>query len=330
MKNTSTHLDKSVIYIFLGVFFLSASVFAYKYSKYAPCEDIKFHINTNNYTIGSLIKFEDLTDGATDWQWDFGDSTLIATQQKPLHVYYKPGEYNVRLLVNGICEQSETITILQKKELLDSTKFPVFNIPKSIQVGRTLTVEDKTENASSWEWRFGETADVNAKTKLASYIYKEPGFKTISLIVNGELKYISKQKIEVLPLKEAPKNTFIDIPDAPSKPIWNIKEAPETSTIKDKPKTPKLVPYIGHEDFKQKLILVSKEKMSPNQFADYFCGDVNKPIIVNGKNTTFLVFCEKIKDKKIKIKNFEIFREKGSNCIKTITIDYKKSGLGIF
>ncbi|MDO6597325.1 PKD domain-containing protein [Oceanihabitans sp. 2_MG-2023] len=330
MKNTSTYLDKSVIYTFFGVFFLSASMFAFKYSKYAPCEDVSFKISTNNYTIGSLIKFEDQTEGANNWHWNFGDSTLTSTQQKPLHVYYKPGEYQVRLLVNGICEQSETITILQKKELLDSTKFPVFKIPKTIEVGTTLIVEDQTENASSWEWRFGETAEANAKTKLASYIYKEPGFKTISLIINGELKYISKQKIEVLPLKEEEENTFIDIPEKPSEPVWDIKEAPETTVIKDKPDTPKLVPYIGHEDFKEKLILVSKEKMSPNQFVDYFCGDVNKPIIVNGKNTTFLVFCEKIKDKKIKIKNFEIFRDKGSNCIKTITIDYKKSGLGLF
>ena len=329
MKNTSTHLDKSVIYIFLIVFFLSASMFAYKYSKYAPCEDVSFNINTNDYSIGSLIKFEDLTDNATNWEWDFGDNTIISTQKKPLHIYKEPGEYNVRLLVNGICEQSERITILQKKELLDSTKFPVFNIPKTIRVGRTLTVEDKTENASSWEWRFGETADANSKTKLASYIYKEPGFKTISLIVNGEIKYMSKQKIEVLPLKEVAKNTFDDIPDAPSKPAWDIKEEPANTTIKDRPNTPKLVPYIGHEDFKKKLILVSKEEMSPNQFVDYFCGDINKPIIANGKNTTFLVFCEQIKDKKLKIKNFEIFRDKGSNCIKTITIDYKK-GFGIF
>lgn len=211
MKNTSTHLDKSVIYIFLIVFFLSASMFAYKYSKYAPCEDVSFNINTNDYTIGSLIKFEDFTDNATNWEWDFGDNSIVSTQKKPLHIYKEPGEYNVRLLVNGICEQSERITILEKKELLDSTKFPVFNIPKTIRVGRTLTVEDKTENASSWEWRFGETADANSKTKLASYIYKEPGFKTISLIVNGEIKYISKQKIEVLPLREVVKLSLIHI-----------------------------------------------------------------------------------------------------------------------
>lgn len=332
MKNTSTHLDKSVISIFLFVFLISASLFAYKFVKNAPCEEVSFNINTNDNAIGSLIKFEDQTEGATNWAWDFGDNTLESTQKKPLHIYKEPGEYEVRLLVNGNCEKTQTITIVDKKEILDATKFAVFTLPKTIKLGSRLTVEDETANASSWEWRFGETAEANATTKLASYVYKEPGLKTVSLIVNGEIKYMTRHKIEVIPVNDVSdrKSPFDNIPQRPSTPapsLWDVKEKPDGSTIKETPSTPKLVPYISQEDFKNKLILVSEEKMSPKQFAEYFCGDINKPVIVNGKNTTFLVFCEKIKDKKIKIKNFEIFREKDSNCIKTITIDYKRNTL---
>ena len=323
MKNTTHHLEKSVIYIFLVVFLLSVSVFAYKYSKYAPCENVNFNTNSNDFTIGSLIKFEDRTEGAMNWQWDFGDNSLESTKKKPLHIYKEPGEYQVRLLVNGTCEQIESITILPKKELLDASKFPVFSIPKKLNVGEELVVTDKTKHAVSWEWRFGETAEANATTKVASYTYKKPGLKTVSLIVNGELKYNSKQQIEIIPLEE----TVDAIYDIPSKPIKGIKYKPET-LIKDEPNsTSKLVPYIRDKDFEDKVMLIAEEKMNPNQLSEYFCNDINKPIIVNGKNTTFLIFCERVKGKSIKIKDLKISRVKGSNCIDIITIDYRRGGL---
>ena len=319
------HLDKSVIYLFLATFLISASVLAYKYTKYSPCEDVSYEVKAQRYTIGELIKFNDGTIGATSWHWDFGDNTTAQTQKEAIHNYKRPGEYVVTLIVNNTCERTKTITINDKKVVIDSTKFPVFEIPKSIMVGKTLRVEDKTLNATTWEWRFGETAGSNAKTKNAKYEYKEPGLKTISLIVNGDLKYITKKRIEVIPTPES-KKTFTE-PIVNTKPKgWNIKLKPEIGIEKVK-NSPKVVPYISDLEFANKIILVSQEKMSPKQFSEYFCGDVNKPVIVNGKNTTFLVFCEKIKDKKIKLKKVELFRNKGSNCIKTITVDYKKTGL---
>ncbi len=319
------HLDKSVIYLFLAAFLVSATVLAYKYIKFSPCEEVSFDIKAQKYTIGELIKFNDGTIGATNWRWDFGDKTPLFTQKEALHIYKQPGEYVVTLIVNNTCESTKTITIKDKEVVIDSTKFPVFEIPKSIMFGKTLSVEDKTPNATTWEWRFGETAGSNANTRKAKYVFIEPGLKTVSLIVNGDLKYITKKRIEVIPTPESKK--VVVEPIAQKKPKgWNIKLKPEND-VKNKKSSPKVVPYISDKEFANKIILVSQEKMSPKQFSEYFCGDVNKPVIVNGKNTTFLVFCEKIKDKKIKLKKVELFRDKGSNCIKTVTLDYKKPGL---
>lgn len=327
-KNTSNHIDKSVIFLFLIVFFISISVFAYRYTKYSPCETVEFNIEGEENTVGALIKFEDITETATTWYWDFGDNSIAGTQKEQFHIYKEPGEYIVKLIVNDICESSQSITVVEKKEILDPTKYPVFKLPKTIKVGQKLKVKDETENASTWEWRFGETAKINANTKRASYVYTEPGLHTISLIVNGDIKYITKKTIEVLPIKEV-KKEVLDIPQAPSSSSGSkidIKYQPDV-TIKDKPSTPKLAPFINENDFENKMMLVSEEKMSAKQFSEYFCGDVNKKIVANGKNTTFLVFCEKISGKKIKIKKLEIFRDKGSNCIKTITIDCRIRGL---
>ncbi|WP_299888149.1 PKD domain-containing protein [uncultured Lacinutrix sp.] len=329
-SNASNHIDKSVIYVFLAVFLISVSVFAYRYSIYSPCKDVNFAINTKERTVETLIKFEDLTEQAQTWQWDFGDDTPKSSQKTPFHIYKEPGEYTVKLLVNNICERTEVITIEQKEEVIDSTKYPVFNVQKTIKVGQKLIVKDETDNASTWEWRFGENAGVDATSKNASYIYEKPGLKSITLIVNGDENFITKKIIDVIPIKEV-KEDILDKPKVFVKPRVVIKDKPDI-VIKDKPdgaEKIKKIPYISESDFSKKLMRVAKEEMSAKQFSEYFCGDINKPIIVNGKNTTFLLFCEKISGKKrTKIKKLQIFRSnKGSNCITNVTIDCKIPGL---
>lgn len=322
------HIDKNVIYLFLAAFLISASTLAYRYIKMAPCDEVVFTSVAKEYRAGELITFVDKTEGAKFWEWKFGDSSRVSTKREPLHIFEKPGEYTVTLLVNDLCERKETITIKERKEVIDPSKLPVFDVPNSIVLGETLKVIDRTNNASTWEWRFGETVRVDADTRQAEYNYKEPGLKTISLVVNGDLKHITHQTINVLPpdIDDDP-ITQISQPDKPKG--WSIKYSPVEKEIKDEPSTdiskPKAVPYISEKEFTRRMIMVSDEEMSAKQFTEYFCGDINKPVIANGKNTTFLVLCEKIKGRKIKVKQLDLYRDKGSNCIKNLIIDYRKS-----
>lgn len=322
------NLDTSVIYLFIGAFLISAVTLAFRYSKYAPCDEVIFTSDAKEFRAGEMVKFRDKTEGAEDWNWDFGDNSTGSYQKEPLHIFKEEGEYKVRLLVNNTCERTETVVIKEKLILIDSTKFPVFTLPETIVVGETLNVKDETENADTWEWRFGETASINAKTRNAEYVYEEPGLKTVSLVVNGDLNYITKKKINVVP-KKGVKTRITEIEVPKREPGWNIKSKPsEVVTQKEEQASkPSVTPYINESNFGLKVLLVSQEKSTPQAFTEYFCGNINIPIVVNGKNTTFLVFCEKIKGKKIKIKSLNLFRDKGSNCIKNVTIDYKKSGL---
>tara|TARA_R110002049_G_scaffold68863_2_gene178357 strand:+ start:14844 stop:15842 length:999 start_codon:yes stop_codon:yes gene_type:complete len=327
-NNIRKSMDSSVIYMFIGVFLISAVTLAFRYSKYAPCDEVLFSTDAREFRAGEMIKFRDKTEGAEIWTWDFGDGTTGSYQKDPLHIFKEEGEYKVRLLVNNTCERIETVVIKEKRVLIDSTKFPVFSLPESITVGETLKVKDETNNADTWEWRFGETASINATSKNAEYVYEEPGLKTVSLVVNGDLNYITKKKINVIPKKgEKVRITEIEIPKR--EPGWNIKSKPSevVSQKEEAASKPSVTPYINESNFGLKVLLVSQEKTTPQAFSEFFCGNINIPIVVNGKNTTFLVFCEKIKGKKIKIKSLNLFREKGSNCIKNVTIDYKKSGL---
>lgn len=328
-NNMSKHIDKNVIFFFIAVFLVSGSLLGYKYYKNIPCKEVIFSFKADEFRQGELINFFDETEGAKIWSWKFGDSTDVESLKDPIHIFKKPGEYKVTLLVNNTCEKVVTINIKEKLELLDPDKFPKFTLPKSIMVGEKLKVKDMTENASTWEWRFGETSSVNAKTRYASYVYEVPGLKTVSLVVNGDLKYMKEQRILVTPKPEE-KTKIPLIKAIPRTPDFGIKAKPKTAIKekpKEKPKAKKIVPFINEANFKNKIILVSKDKMRPRQFSEYMCGNINQSIVVNGKNTTFLVFCQKIQGKKIKIKRLSLFRDPGSNCIKSVAIKYRSIGV---
>ena len=327
-KNMTSHIDKSVIYLFIGAFLISAGTMAYKYSKNAPCDEVLFNVESKEFRAGEMIKFRDKSVGAKEWKWEFGDSSVGSTQKDPLHIFKEEGEYQVRLLVNNNCERIETVKIKEQLILLDSTKFPVFDLPKSIRLGQTLRVKDETENADTWEWRFGDNASVDAKTKRAEYVYEEPGLKTVSLIVNGDETYITKKKINVIP-RPGDKSRIAEI-GSEREVGWDVKRAPSDArpiTKKEKEeelKKPSTTPYISDRSFEAKLMLVASEKLTPQAFTAYFCGNLNLPIVVDKKSSTFLLLCEKIKGKSIKIKDLKLNRVPGSNCITNLTIEYRR------
>lgn len=331
-KNLLTsHIDTSVLRLFIGVFAIAMTTLAFRISNDAPCDEAQFDHLANAYRAGEMVKFYDRTEDAQKWEWDFGDGSEPSTQKNPLHIYQSKGDYTIRLLINNSCQKEVNLHIDERLALLDTTKFPKFKIPKTIMVGEQLDVVDETENARSWEWRFGETATANATTRVASYVYEAPGLKTISLVVNNDLVYISKQKINVLPLpeekEEVSKIDYKKRPKRDKRLDLNKGPAEQIGDKKPEESKPNVAPFISVTNFENKILMVANEKLSPQAFSKFFCGDVNPLVVVNGRNNTFLVFCEKIKGKKIKIKSIDLIRNAGSNCISTFTIEYKKSGL---
>ncbi|MGB1283116.1 MAG: PKD domain-containing protein [Polaribacter sp.] len=308
-KKMSNHIDKSVTRFFIIAFLISASVLGYKATRYSPCKEVEFSIKTKEFVEGKLIKFVDNTSNATSWAWNFGDGSKDITNKEALHIYKSPGEYNVSLLVNGICQEVRKVVIKEKEFMIDSTKLAVFHLPASIRVGKKLVVVDKTPNASTWEWRFGETAGANSTKKLAKYVYETPGLKTVSLVVNGDIKHATSKKIQVLRKRSTIRTLGRPINDAPTFDPLEEDMFPEEE-----------VPYITEKQFKYNLNLVARKKSNVSTFKKYLCGDLKKSIIVNGKRTTFSELCELIAIKKLKIKEVKLYREDDSNCITDIAI----------
>lgn len=329
----SKHLDKMVVFVFFGAMLISIGSMAFKYITLVPCGEVTFSLVAPEYRVGELIVFDDNTEGAESWLWEFGDDSEVETRKNVMHTYSEQGTYKVRLLVNNSCEQIETVTILPKKIIKDPSKYPVFTVPKMIRVGQKLRVEDETENASTWEWRFGENASVDATSRIAEYIYEEPGLKTVRLVVNGNVNYVGTAQIEVLPAANSKQGVSF-IKDKPKQYESSIKDKPEIveqgeSFIKKAPEEKKAeVPYISNDAFGDKLEQIANEQIQPQSFKDYFCGDLDKKIVVNGKSTTFLEFCANIKGKKrLKVTGVNIIRAvENSNCITNVVVEHKKLG----
>jgi len=80
---------------------------------------------------------------------------------------------------------------------------------------------------------------------------------------------------------------------------------------------------ITKKTFKSKLLLVSEKEATAKDFEEYLCGELDLSILVNKKRTTFLELCEKIKGRKIIIKELELYR-KENNCINKIILKYNR------
>lgn len=311
------HLDKTVLLFFLITFLTFGSLFAYKLISKEDCSIVQFKTEAKEYKVGELIRFTDYSPGAEKWQWNFDDSTDVRTERNPFHTFAKPGKYEVRLTVNKNCEIIKTITIEEKEFVLDSTRLPDFEIPTQTMVGERIIVKDKTQRATTWEWRFGETANVNSYEKEAEYSYKEPGLKTVSLVINGELQYIGKKKIKVYPKPK--KKEDISFTKSREKSDLDLKVKPDIGVVEVE-KAPDLSP----KQFGDKLVQISNEKATAEIFAPYMCNQLNMPVVVNKKKEDFLVFCQKISGRNITVKNIQILRDKETNCITNVIIDVSK------
>lgn len=335
-QSSSNHIDKNVIFILLATALVSIVAIGYKAYNLEPCELVTFDVEAIQYRVGEIIRFKDYTENVTERQWSFGDSTDNRYTQDPFHTYTNPGTYTVQLLVNGKCESAKEIVIKEKLDIIDSTRIAKFEIPNTIKVGELLHARDFTKKATSWEWRFGETSEINSTFQNPTYVYKTEGLKTVTLIVNGDPRYSIQKKITVLPEKEIPSpvvatnNKTIRQTNRDRESLIKYDPVINSAPPGGEPAKPVVVAkpevkQISRSAFAKKVISVGEEKATANDFKTYLCGNLQVTTMAKGKKITFLEFCEKIKGKKLKIKSLELFKNEKTKCIEYISIDYSKS-----
>lgn len=77
------------------------SLYAYRQYDPMPKADFTFEV-----TAGTVVHFQNNTEAADSWLWDFGDGTF-ATEEQPLHQYNSSGSFQVCLYAfRGDCDTS--------------------------------------------------------------------------------------------------------------------------------------------------------------------------------------------------------------------------------
>lgn len=341
------NIDARIYIIFAIILFLSIVFLLFQYFRHIDCEKANYYIHADEYLVNKVIEFNDNTQGATSWKWDFGDSTNIDTRQRTIHYYKNPGEYIVRLTINGNCIHEKLITITSISQQIGY--LPIIMAPDVATVGETVHFNAEKESGESWEWSFGETANTDALGKSPVYKFKTVGNKKITLIVNGDVEHTAiktiyiapktiraKQKVDIksyefekphtafsLPQGEAQKDPLVDM-------LQYIPVSPKAKSRKDSTILKEKVSEISNEQFQLLLNQVVVQAKTKDDFKDYLCGNYEIPVVANDdKLITFGQFCQKIAGKKIKITALRLNKNQ-ENCIQNINIQYKIKKWGLW
>ena len=118
------------------------------------------------------------------WHWDFGDGKS-STQQNPTHTFYSAGSPTVNLTITYLYyTNSTTATISVLDEL--TSPLPIANFSANLTSSYApLTVQfnDTSQNASGWNWDFGDGA--NSTERSPTHIFTGVGNYNVNLTVSN-------------------------------------------------------------------------------------------------------------------------------------------------
>jgi len=167
----------------------------------------EFEANVTTSFINETISFSYLSNGATSYNWDFGDGTT-STIQNPTHIYTASGTYTVSLSIDGAADvitKTNYITILPNKTPpylttdggnfdINQSHFSVDNVSGTpFELGNS-TVAGKDGTASgSFAWVTGLTNSNYLDGTLAhllspSFDFSSPGDYTLSFKAKYQLE----------------------------------------------------------------------------------------------------------------------------------------------
>lgn len=330
-----SRLDENVIITMLAVSVIACMVLAFKYKNYDPCTPYTIRTTAAHYRTGEIIRFDADIHNFKMLKWNYGDNQNDETKiASAVHTYDQPGEYTVALSADSKCTQYKMLIISPAPKVVNEALIPKFVCPQSAEVGKPVTFQDTTKGAKQWEWRFGETATVDATAISPTYVYSTPGLKTVSLVVNNDPQQLAVCKVFVNPAipKSAPQKTKPD--GGGGRPIIVITDRPKTDPLNEQVNPPKEPPPaeivafdVSKQQFETELRQVADKQRTAESFLGYMCGNPNIQVSLNGSETTFANVCNLLSElkssKKIKRINVQMVKNE-HHCIVALVIDYKK------
>ena len=320
--------DRAIIAMIIPAV-LSLGFMAWRSTNREVCVPFAIAVHSSHFYTGEVVRFESSIERFRTLHWDFGDEQgNDATISSAVHSYDAPGDYTVALTVNGECTEYARITIVPAPPVINPKLAVTFVAPQSAEVGKPVQFSDTTAGAAQWEWRFGETATVDATDRSPKYTYTTPGLKTVTVVINNDEKQMGIAKIYVNP-PATPKRK-----DRPERPIVIVQKPapggmpPLTDSVKKEEPAVVRAPDITNQQFEAQLRAVANKQKTADSFAPYFGGNLNVEANLNGQMMPFTELCNKFNalksEKRIKKLSVQLVRNDKTNCIIALFVNLKE------
>jgi PKD repeat protein len=151
-----------------------------------------FSVPTSTTCNGGTVAFQNTSDNALSYEWNFvGGTPNTSTDKDPIISYAQSGNYSVQLVITGIGGKSDTIL---KQITVSVLNGPVADY-STINQGKVVVFTNASKNGVTYNWDFGDGATSSSQSPF--HDYKTDGIYTATLIVsNGNCSdTISKQII---------------------------------------------------------------------------------------------------------------------------------------
>lgn len=300
---------RNILLISAGIILFVAALIWGIQKKGFTSEDMVATVSPNSVNGEEPVTFEDKTPFGTTRKWVFGDGAE-STDKKGVHFYKKPGYYQVSLIIDN--EFTKTFPVLVSSAALAVINKSEARIPTSIDApSQAMQLENVlfraiSNDAKIFSWKFGESGNIDAKDKMVSYSFKNPGTYVVTLFTDADEDPIIHQ-IKILP----------------SYPVESLQEIQPVE-----PTQGEVINKIN-DDFRYHLQQIANGNNFNFHYyyllRTYLCNKDNVSVAANDKNISFYYYCTGLQfDKKNLIQEVTTTVDPGQNCVTKVEVKQSK------
>ena len=298
---------KTILLISAGVILLGGLLIWALQDKAYTSDDMVASVYPNSINSGEFVKFEDKTPFGKERKWIFGDG-FETSEKKGQHVFTKPGYYQVSLLVDNKFSKTFPILVSASSILPESIEESTTQIlaPAQAMQLENVLFRAVSSNAKNYTWSFGESGNIDAKDKIASYAFSNPGSYVVNLYTDADTEPIVHQ-IKILP----------SYPEEKLPEIAALEPTKEESITKI------------NDDFRYHLQHIANGSNFNFHYyyllRTYLCNKNNISVAANDKNISFYYYCTGLQfDKNNLIQEVTTTVDPGQNCVTKVEVKQSK------
>lgn len=297
---------KNIIIAVISLLLLAAIIILWLQRKVIhSSDDIVAAVYPTSLNVGDTLTYEDKTTFGKSRKWDFGDG-FNSEKNKGAHFFKKPGYYQVSVIIDNKYTKSFPVLVsagIARAENLEKVPTRIDAPSQAMQL-ENVFFRAEAPDAKIFTWKFGETGNIDAKEKMATYAFKNPGNYIVTLYTDADQEPI-QHMIKILPAYE-------ELDD----------EEIATPTVAD---------IYGkiNDDFKYHLQQIADGNSFNTHYNyllnTYLCSKDNISVNVNDKANSFYYYCTGLQfDKKNNIQEVKTTLDANQNCVIKVEVTQSK------